>query len=124
MNRRKILNLLLILTSLIGYLEWGGNSHAFLFQAEGEILRKICIAPASLIHPIIILPLAGQLLLVFTLFQKQPSRILTYISLGALGVLMLLVLFVGALNLNLKTIFSAVPFLVVAVITLIHYRKK
>ena len=36
----KILNALLIVTSLLGYLEWSGDSHTFLFQAEAEILYK------------------------------------------------------------------------------------
>lgn len=30
----KIFNIILIITSLFGYLEWSGDSHSFLFQAE------------------------------------------------------------------------------------------
>ena len=38
--KSKIYNLLLILTSLVGYLEWGRKNHQFLFEAEAEIFTK------------------------------------------------------------------------------------
>ena len=38
--KHKILNFSLVLTSLIGYLEWGSGSKTFLFQGEMEIISK------------------------------------------------------------------------------------
>jgi hypothetical protein len=69
--KSKILNFLLILFSLFGYLEWSGKNHMFLFEAEIEILSKLFINPKSVIHPFIILPIISQFLLLFTFFSKN-----------------------------------------------------
>lgn len=120
--KSKVLNFLLIISSLLGYLEWGGNKYLFLFQAEGEILLKLFTDAASVLHPLIILPLIGQAILLVTLFQKTPSKILTYISIGGLGVLLVLMFVIGLLDLNFKIIASTIPFIVVAVLAVRHYR--
>jgi hypothetical protein len=119
----KLLNLLLIATSLLGYLEWSGNSHMFLFQAEGEIIEKLFKDPLSVIHPFIMLPMIGQAILFFTLCQKRPNKILTYISIVGLGILLVFMFLIGIISINYKIILSTVPFIVVAVLTVIHFRK-
>lgn len=121
--KSKLLNFLLILTSLFGFLEWGGGSHIFLFQAEGEVVSKLFTDPLSVLHPLTILPMIGQILLLITLFQKKPNKILTYTGLGGLGVLLAFIFFVGALSMNAKIMLAALPFLVVAFITIRHYRS-
>ena len=95
----KILNALLIVTSLLGYLEWSGDSHTFLFQAEAEILHKLFTNPSSVVHPFILLPLIGQILLLGFMF------------------------IIGLISLNYKIIISTISFLVVAVLTIINLRK-
>lgn len=40
--KRKILNGLAVLTSLVGYLEWGGGNSSFLFQARVGSVVQIC----------------------------------------------------------------------------------
>ncbi|MFZ1457935.1 MAG: hypothetical protein WAT46_17960 [Saprospiraceae bacterium] len=119
----KILNALLIVTSLLGYLEWSGDSHTFLFQAEAEILYKLFTNPSSVVHPFILLPLIGQILLLITLFQKSPSKILTYVSIAGLGLLLGFMFIIGLISLNYKIIISTISFLVVAVLTIINLRK-
>lgn len=119
----KFLNLLLIITSLFGYLEWSGNQRMFLFEAEAEIFSKLLIDPVSVLHPFTILPLLGQLLLVFTLFQKTPSKLLTYSSIAGIGLLLLFMFLIGIISMNYKIILSTVPFLTIAVITIIQLRK-
>lgn len=69
--KSKILNLGLILTSLAGYMEWGGGNRMSLFQAEAEIFSKIFTDFSSVAHPLVLLPLIGQIFLIFTLFQKK-----------------------------------------------------
>lgn len=120
--KAKILNLLLIITSLLGYLEWGGNNHIFLFKAEVEILSKLWTDPISVLHPFTILPLIGQILLFITLFQEKPSRILTFVSISGLGLLLLFMLVIGLISANYKIIFSTFPFLYLAVFTLLYHR--
>ncbi|MBK8405076.1 MAG: hypothetical protein IPL25_13630 [Saprospiraceae bacterium] len=121
--KSKILNLLLIVTSLFGYLEWGGNNSILLFQAEADIISKLFTDPTSVIHPFILLPLVGQILLLVSVFQNKPSHLLTYIGIACLALLLGFMFVIGILGLNYKIIFSTLPFLVVAVTAIFHYRK-
>lgn len=110
--KQKILNGLAVLTLLFGYLEWGGGNAVFLFQAEWEVLRKLFSDPVSAAHPFTLIPLMGQVLLLITLFQREPSRWLTYIGLASLGLLLLMMVLVGVLGSNFKILLSTLPFLV------------
>ncbi|MBK6351846.1 MAG: hypothetical protein KA251_02255 [Saprospiraceae bacterium] len=121
--KSKILNLLLIVTSLFGYLEWGGNNSILLFQAEADIISKLFTDPTSVIHPFILLPLVGQILLLVSVFQNKPSHLLTYIGIACLALLLGFMFVIGILSLNYKIIFSTLPFLVVAGTAIFHYRK-
>lgn len=121
---KKILNLLLLLSSLFGYLEWGTGQHAFLFQAEMDIFIKAQNDTESLMHPFVVLPLIGQLLLLFTLFQKTPSKKLTYTGLILLSTIMLMLLLVGSLSMNMKVLGSIIPFFAVAILIIKTYRKR
>lgn len=121
--KSKILNFLLIIFSLIGYLEWSGNNHLFLFEAEIEIFSKLFTRPISVLHPFIVLPIAAQFILLFTLFQKKPSKKLTYISIFCLGILLGFMLIIGIISLNYKIALSTIPFIVVSIVTMLHHRK-
>ncbi|MBK7761951.1 MAG: hypothetical protein IPI46_01080 [Bacteroidetes bacterium] len=121
--KAKILNLLLIITSLFGYLAWGNNQHTFLFEAEAEIFSKLFSNPLSVIHPFIILPIIGQLLLGITLFQKISSTRLTYIGMACLGILLTLIFIIGILSSNMMIVASSIPFLMIAVFTIFYLRK-
>jgi hypothetical protein len=111
----KILNTLLVLSSLIGYLEWGGNNHLFIFEAEREIILKLFTDTNSVIHPLIIIPIGGQILLVLTLFQKKANKTMTYISIAMLGCLLYFMLFIGIFSFNYKIIISTLPFLFISI---------
>lgn len=119
--KSKILNLGLILTSLFGYLEWGENNSMFLFQGEWEVLSTLFSDPLSIIHPFTMLPLLGQILLISTLFQKQPGRIRTFLGLGGIGVLLLLIFIAGIMGSNFKIVLSTLPFFVCAFLVVRHY---
>jgi len=121
--KSKILNLLLIVTYLFGYLEWGGNNSILLFQAEADIISKVFTDPTSVIHPFILLPLVGQILLLVSVFQNKPKSLLTYIGIACLALLLGFMFVIGILSLNYKIIFSTLPFLVVAGTAIFHYRK-
>lgn len=111
----KILNTLLVLSSLIGYLEWSGNNHLFIVEAEREIILKLFTDTNSVIHPLIIIPIGGQILLVVTLFQKKANKIMTYLSIAMLGCLLYLMLFIGIFSFNYKIIISTLPFLFISI---------
>ena len=109
--KTRLLILSLILTSLLGYLEWGTDQQMFLLQGEADILVKLFRDPASVLHPFILLPLFGQILLLIALFQNPPRKRLIYAGMACIGLLLLLILVVGLLAGNVKTILSALPFL-------------
>ena len=121
---KRSLNLLLLILSFIGYLEWGKGQHMFVFQMEYEILFTIKKSVENFTHPLIILPLIGQLLLIFTVFQKKPGVKLTYLAMAALGLLYLLILVAGIFGKNLLILSSSLPFLCISVIIIIYHRRQ
>lgn len=121
--KAKLLNLGLILSSFIGYLEWGADQSNMLILMEWELIKLFVTDPLSALHPFTIIPMLGQILLLITLFQKTPDRLLTYLGLGFLSLLLLMVLLVGFLAMNFMIIASALPFVVIGVLTLMHLRK-
>ena len=123
-SRVRILNALLILTSLIGYLEWGKGNSSFLFQTEWEILSKIASDPISILHPFTVLPIAGQILLLITVFQNAPSKQLTYFGIACLSLLLLMMFGIGLMSLNLKIVGSTIPFMAVAFLAIRQLRKE
>ncbi|MEL6673909.1 MAG: hypothetical protein AAFR61_17025 [Bacteroidota bacterium] len=108
----------------MGYLAWGGDNQAFLFQMEADILVKLFTEPGSIVHPLIIFPLLGQILLIITLFQKEPNKLIIYIGIACIGLLFGVIGLVGLLNLNFGTILSILPFFALAILTLMAYRKR
>ncbi len=119
----KLLNAWLLLTSLFGYLEWGGGNHGFLFEAEYNLLKSgFRNDPAALLNPAVIIPLAGQLMLLITLFQKSPGRSLTIFGLVCLSLIMLFILFIGITGKNIKIAGSTIPFVIVGVLVIRNLR--
>lgn len=122
--KSKILNLCLIVTPLVGYLEWGTHNKQFLFEVEGEVLMTLFIHPGRIIHPFIILPLFGQLILIMTLFQQRPAKILSYIGLGCIGLLLFFMFVIGLMSLNLKILISTLPFILSTILVIKNNRKN
>jgi hypothetical protein len=121
---KRIINICLILTFLIGYLEWGNNHSRFIFQAEAEIFLKAMHDPRSIIHPLILVPFLGQILLLISIFQQSINRTLTLAGLACLSTLMLLLLFIGILTLNIKIIGAALPFVITGIFALKYNWKR
>lgn len=122
--KRKAFNLGLLLTSLIGYLEWGGNNSTFLFQAEAEVLSKLFMEPGSVAHPFTLLPMAGQLILVVTLFLKEPTKVLTFVGIACIGLLLGFMFMIGLMAFNVKVLLSSLPFLVLSYFAVRLYSKS
>ena len=120
--KSKFLNGALLITSLLGYLEWGGGNASFLFQAEADIVRKSFNDPTSAFHPFVLIPMAGQLILFVTLFQKQPGRLLTSAGMGCIAMLLLFMFVIGLISLNYRILLSTVPFLTAFTLAIVHYR--
>lgn len=123
-NKQKILVVLLLLTSLIGYTEWGKGQSMFLFQMEYEVFFGAKENFKSLSHPLIILPLLGQLALIYSLLTKHPFKRIIISGASAIFILLFIFFLVGLLTQNVKIIGSTLPFLVVYFYTLIFYKKN
>lgn len=115
---KKLINFLLIITSTLGYLEWGEGTSSFLFEVEADVFAKLFVAPKEVLHPFVMFPLIGQILLAVTLVQKVPSKVLTISGIALIGLLLLFILFVGALSLNWKILLSVTPFIILSVVAI------
>ncbi len=109
----KVLNLLLLLSFQIGYLEWGANQHQFIFEAQSEIIFKAFENLMGVLHPFTVLPFLGECLLVLTLFQKNTNRKLMITGALLLGFFMFALFLIGLASLKIKIIISVLPFWII-----------
>ena len=70
---QRVINLLILLTSLLGYLEWGNGQSAFLVEVEWLLFSGQSASASDFAHPIIFLPLTGQVMVLIALLQKKPA---------------------------------------------------
>lgn len=118
----KLLNVILIIFSLMGYLEWGGN-HQYLFDIEFEVISKLLTTPTEALQPLVIIPLAGQMMLAYTLYQSEPDRKLIHMGIACIGFLMLFILIAGIMGPNFKIIGSILPFILTSIYTILTLKK-
>lgn len=122
MMKIRIATLAVILSSFIGYLEWGGEQSGFLLEMEMNIL--ISGAKQALVHPAFLIPFIGQLLLLLTVFQREPKRWMIYLGTGMLALLLVFIFIIGILSQNVKILASALPFIISAVVLLMSLRRS
>ena len=120
----RILTVCLIIFSLLGYLEWGEGSHQFIYQIEGEVLGKIFTDITSVLHPFVILPLIGQMLLLYTVIRPKSKSWILYTGIGGIALLYSFMLFVGFLTGNPKIIISTLPYLITAIVLIVLKFKR
>ena len=122
--KSKMLNLGIMITSLLGYHEWGADNKYFIFQMEWEVITKMVNDISAGFHPLILLPMLGQILLLITLFQKEPGRLLTYLGTGMLCLILAFIFLIGLLNLDIKVIASFIPFILMVALMIRHQRTR
>lgn len=115
--KEKGLILGLIISSLFGYLEWGASEHSFLFDVETNIFKLLFTDPKSLLHPFVLVPLFGQIVLFITLFQHKPRKILLIVGVLCLGILLGFMLVIGLVSGKILIFLSTLPFWVLTVLT-------
>jgi hypothetical protein len=121
---KKIALLCLLVSSLLGYMEWGGGNSAFLFQAEYQIFTQNQSGLATFTHPLILIPLLGQLLLCIALIQKSPDWRLVLAAVIGFGILYLLLFFIGVMEMNWKMLLGSLPFILSAIWAIRLFYKK
>jgi len=122
--KKALLLILVIISSGLGYLEWGADQSTFLYQAEYDLLLKLITNPISVLHPFTILPLLGQLLLVAALLFKRLPKALTYAGVVMIGLLFGFILFAGLLTMDLRIMASTVPFILFSVLLIREERRS
>jgi hypothetical protein len=116
----RVINVALLITSSFCFLEWGKDNSSFLFQVEYEIFRN-GFNPDSIMHPLVFLPMVGQLLLIFSIIK--PTKRITFIGMSMIGILVLLILVVGVISLHIKIILSTIPFLTIVVLVSLFSKR-
>ena len=119
----RLLYIALALFPLLCYLEWGGTRSAFLFEAEYQVLFHPKEPGKTFTHPLILLPLAGQLILLIAACLKKPDRRMALAGQLMLSILVGLILIVGLLDLNSRIILSTAPFIIASVVFYRNYKK-
>jgi len=99
-------------------MEWPGNNHGFLILMQYEIIFGKYFDLKNFIHPVILLPLIGEILLIITLFQKKISKVLLFTGMACLSVIMIIIFVVGIASLNIKIFASSIPFFIISFIIL------
>ena len=122
-NRQRLLSLSLLLSFLVCYLEWGTRA-SFIFQMEYEILFTARASLSNFKHPAIILPLIGQLILIYICFQQRPHTRLMIAGIGLLCLLVLLILLAGILGGRPRMILSTIPFIALTIFYIILLRRR
>jgi hypothetical protein len=108
---RRVLLLGLAITPLFCYLEWGGNNSAFLFEAEYLILFGNKNKADTFTHPLILLPILGQVLILFSAFKADSRRWVVMTGIAFQAILIVFIFLAGAFGLNWKVMLSTFPFL-------------
>jgi hypothetical protein len=119
----RFLSLMILVSSLCPYLSWGKTNHTFLFQAEWSVLNKFLSTPSAVMHPLIIVPLLSQLLiLIFGIISPKTSLV----HLGILGLYLLIafILLAGFLSGNIWMVLSCAPFIICSTLFILLAKKK
>lgn len=107
----RLINILLLIGLSICYLEWGKDNSGFLLQMGYGIFTNSHRNARTFTHPFVLLPLAGQLMLLCNSCLPRPRKWLTIAGILLPGLLVLMVLLAGILSKNPKIIASTLLFI-------------
>ncbi|QNR24589.1 hypothetical protein [Croceimicrobium hydrocarbonivorans] len=110
-----------LLSSLIAYLEWGGGQSAFLFEMEVQLFSDLFHQPEHFAHPLILLPLFGQMVLVYLITKPQAKRIGPLVAIISIGILLVFVLLGALLSWNPLMLISVLPFILISLLWMLKY---
>lgn len=120
---RRFLNLFLFLSFQICYLEWPPHNSMFVFQVQFDIFSKTDHLLTNLVHPIILLGLVAQLLLLFGFFIANFKKKLNAIGILLLGLLVVLFLLISVLSKNITMFLATLPYLILSVYYFLNNKK-
>lgn len=118
MSKTTLYPLLVLLSSFFLYFEWGTEQQSFLWQMELELFQKLGSNPGSLLHPLIFLPLLGQILLIYCALRPKASRIARISAIVLIASLVFFVALGGIMAGNYKMVLSILPFIILSILWL------
>lgn len=104
-------------------MEWGGGNSAFLFQAEYMLFTEKMNA-TSFSHPLVLLPFAGQVLLLVSYYFPNAGRKLAITGIILLGLLVMMILIAGLLSKNIGSTLSTLPFIGLSLFYIFAWKKS
>jgi hypothetical protein len=119
----RFLSVMILVSSLCPYLSWGKTNHTFLFQAEWLVLNKFLSTPSAAMHPLIIVPLLSQILIVI-FGVISPKIALVYLGILGLYLLITFILLAGFLSGNIWMVLSCAPFIICSTLFILLAKKK
>lgn len=125
-TRKQICAAGLFISFFLGYLEWGKDSSAFVYEGFIEVVSNSKGLRSNFTHPLIVLPLIGEIIFITGVFNSQLQNKWLITALVLTGLLYVMILLAGVLSLNFKMILSATPYVSFAVglIAVIRKEKK
>lgn len=123
MNRNRIFAALCLVSTFLVYFEWGGGNRAFLWEMELDLFQKSREDIAAFGHPLIILPLIAQILLIVIIALPTARRSLPITAVSLFGILAFIVLLGGVGSSNYKIIGFSLPFIVISSLWLFGSKK-
>lgn len=121
---KRFINIGILVSSLLGYMEWGTNQNSFLFEIEYELLFNQKNFIDNITHPLILGSLTGQLLILICIVKNNCSKTMNFIGMALLSCIILLILTAGILSSQIKMIGSTLPFLFFAGMLIYHHKKR
>ncbi len=121
---KRIVNIGLFLSFLFCYLEWPTNNSAFIFQGEYEIFTNSKKWISNFTHPLILLGLIAQIILVFAIINPKINTKLNHFAVLILTPIVVLFFAVGLLSFNVKIMVSTLPFMGLVVYYFILSKRK
>lgn len=119
----RLLYLLLAVSPWICYLEWGGGNAGFLLVMEWQIIFETKNFVDTFSHPLVLLPMAGQLFIFIAAIHPDRMRFLAITGHIMLSLLIFMIFIAGLLQFNVKIIGSALPFMVCSYLFYASYKK-
>jgi hypothetical protein len=119
----RFLSVMILVSSLCPYLSWGKTNHTFLFQAEWLVLNKFLSTPSAAMHPLIIVPILSQILIVI-FGVISPKIALVYLGILGLYLLIAFILLAGFLSGNIWIVLSCAPFIICSTLFILLAKKK
>jgi hypothetical protein len=111
---RSLINIAILVAFSFCYLSWGNDQTAFLYEVEYQLLFER--SAQNFMHPLILMGLLGQLLLVYTAIVPKAKKWLSLTGVLMLGAVVALIFLVGCLSRQIPIIVSTIPFFVFVIL--------